>query len=127
MAKFHSCSPRFQLLITKAKPVSVDGQQRIVAAQPHRYAEFVPSDDPDSPGGCYETFDAEEIAALRRCTKYVQEIGPRYGTNAETLVVADADTVGSVLDHMGAAPVPADPDLDSDRFALPDVLPDFEE
>ena len=127
MALFHSCSPRFRLLITKATPVTVDGQQRIVAAQPHRYAEFTPSDDPDKPGGCYETSDAEEIAALRRCTKYVQEQGPRHGANAETLVVADADTIGSVLDHMGAAPVTADPDLDTDRFALPDVLRDFQE
>lgn len=125
MALFHhGVSVRFKVLFRSAEPVRMLGG-RLEPAVPDRYLHF--EERPSlGKGGWYETFDNAEIKTLRvvEALGHIQEQGRVFEGDGKHLVVTDAETVGSVLDRLGAAPVPADPDL-LGEFVVPDVLPEF--
>lgn len=125
MALFHhGSSTRFKVLFRPAEPVRRRGG-RLEPAVPDRYLQF--EERPSlGKGGWYETFDNAEIKTLRvvEVLGHIQEQGRVFEGNGKHLVVTDADTVGGVLDRLGAAPVAADPDL-LGEFVAPGVLPEF--
>lgn len=133
MALFHhGVSVRFKVLFRSAEPVRMLGG-RLEPATPDRYLEF--QEQPSrvcstcnarGKGGWYETFDRAEIETLGIVVElgHIHQVGPTYEGDGKHLVVTDAETVGGVLDHLGAAPVPADPDLRGE-FVAQDVLPEF--